>query len=128
MTNKINIPEPPEYFRYDYAHDLDLARMSQMAFANESEMNAARNGSFEPQARRLPFNWAPDRKFEKIRQNDDTGFAAWVFREEGTRKLVVAFRGNDDRKDWLGPTLQTVADGPVLDKVVQLINPLGTGL
>ena len=127
MAKKIDIPEPPEYFRYDYAHDLALARMSQMAFANESEMNAARNASFEPRERTLPTNWAPDRKFE-LKQNENTGFAAWVFREEGTRNLVVAFRGNDDRKDWMGPTLQTVADGPVLDKVVQLINPLGTGL
>lgn len=121
------IPEIPKHFVNDYSHDLTLAQLAHVAYADRSELNAAMNGGFRQPEFQLPPNWRPllDQPFGHT-QDKDTGFAATVFREEGSGDIVIAYRGSDDAQDWSGPNTKVAMDGPILNTVLEIANPLGT--
>jgi hypothetical protein len=120
------IPEIPKHFVNDYTHDLLLAQLAHVAYADRSELNQAMNAGFKPSEYRLPSNWRPLMD-QSIGHRDDarTGFAATVFREEGSGNIVIAYRGSDDAQDWKGPNTKVAMDGPILNTVLDIANPLG---
>jgi pimeloyl-ACP methyl ester carboxylesterase len=121
------IPEIPKHIVNDYSHDLLLARLSHVAYADRAELNAALNAGLRNPEFQLPTNWRPllDQPFGHV-NTPRTGFAATVFREEGSGNIVIAYRGSDDAQDWKGPNTKVAMDGPILNTVLEIASPLGT--
>ncbi|MEP6634220.1 MAG: hypothetical protein ABJA62_08410 [Luteimonas sp.] len=99
--------KPIDYPYDDYTQDYELAKMAGASYHSRGEIEASMREKDEDK-RLLPDGWKI-RKFED--KNAETGFVAYVFRNDDKKKIVIAYRGSDNLIDFTGANLAIAQDG-----------------
>ena len=114
----------------DYRNDLELAMLARAVYAGRDEIVESMTATWSPEGKDfiLPTNWSllgddlhnPENFIDK---NLKSGFVAAAF-EGPDKRIVIAFRGTDNNKDWLdrenlepGPNVALAADGDLLKEL-----------
>lgn len=103
------------------ANDADLSMMADAVYGTRDDLITAKSGLGQKDYC-LPLNWSllggdEGRQSDNFRDDRRSGLTAAVFERAGDAdgRLVISFRGSDERRDWIGPNLRLAADGELLE-------------
>ena len=103
----------------DLKEDAAYAMLSDAVYGDHADLVAARDGKSAEYE--LPERWSLLGAVESLQRDnfeDDRGtgltVAAFEKQNDPERRIVLAFRGSDERQDWTGPNIQLAADGDLL--------------
>ena len=104
--------------RLNLQEDAAYAMLSDAVYASKAELIAAGRGQGRDAS--LPERWSllgvDAVQADNFEDKRHTGLTAAAFERQGDpdRRIVLAFRGSDEKEDWLGPNVQLALDGDLL--------------